>query len=433
MVEWGTRFRVREWLARSWLVVPAAYVVIALVLGATVPEIDTADGDLLGLRLSEEAATQILSAIAGGMIAFTGFVVAVAVVVVQFGASQYTPRLVLRFRRDPVVKHALGIFVAPALFAVISLRNIGREGEAFVPNLTVGVGLLLLLLAVFAFFVLMGRLLDLLRPRRLFAQLARAADRAVLDVYPEVHDDDRPGPDVLPPVTGSVDHPGPDGVISGLDRRRLVRAARDGDAVVELLRPIGAYVGAGEALFQIRGGAQVPGDGMLARCVVVAEERTITHDPAFAIRAIVDIALRSLSPAVNDPTTGVQALDVLGPLLRRAAGRDLQSGRARDASGSVRLVYPVPGWRLLLDLALTEIRHYGADSPQIARRMRALLVELLECTPPARHEDVREHVALLDATIARVYPDASERAFASVPDRLGLGAPRRSDAGSRAW
>ena len=111
---WSWRFRARESLARSWLVVPSAYVVAALALGHLIPDIESTEGTLLGLKLSDEAAQDILSAIAGGMIAFTGIVVSVAVVVVQFGASQYTPRLVLRFRRDPVVKHALGIFIAPA-------------------------------------------------------------------------------------------------------------------------------------------------------------------------------------------------------------------------------------------------------------------------------------------------------------------------------
>ncbi len=103
------------------------------------------------------------------MIAFAGLVVSIAVVVVTFGASQYTPRLLAGFRRDPVVKHALGVFVAPTICALVSLRDIGRDGATTVPSLTLGINLLLLIVALLAFFALVSRLIDLLR---------RAADRA---------------------------------------------------------------------------------------------------------------------------------------------------------------------------------------------------------------------------------------------------------------
>ena len=118
--------------------------------------------------------------------------------------------------------------------------------------------------------------------------------------------------------------------------------------------------------------------------MILAEERTITQDPAFALRAIVDIALRALSPAVNDPTTAVQALDGIDTLLMEFAARDLERGRITGEDGALRLVYPNMVWADLLDLSLTEIRHYGADTPQIARRMRALLLGLAEQAPAAR-------------------------------------------------
>ena len=126
---WGRRFRRREWLDRSWLVVPSLYVLAALALGKAVPALESGNEiDPLGLALSTDSAREILNAVAGGMIAFTGLVVSVAVVVVQFGAGQYTPRLVLRFRRDLVVKHALGIFIAPALYALVALGELGAPG-----------------------------------------------------------------------------------------------------------------------------------------------------------------------------------------------------------------------------------------------------------------------------------------------------------------
>ena len=143
------------------------------------------------------------------------------------------------------------------------------------------------------------------------------------------------------------------------------------------------------------------------------------------MRAIVDIALRALSPAVNDPTTAVQVLDALDVLLLDLAPRDLDRRHITDEAGRLRLVYPNPGWQELLELALTEIRHYGADTPQIARRMRALLLELAEHTPEIRHAALAEHLARLDGAVAAAYRDPVERASAQVADRMGLGGADR--------
>ena len=304
-MSWGSRFRAREWLDRSWIVVPSLYVAAALVLGKLIPTLESGGSGPFGLHLDHDSARSILEAVAGGMIAFTGLVVSVAVVVVQFGASQYTPRLVLRFRRDTVVKNALGIFVAPAIYALVSLVDVG-DGD--VPNLTVAVAVLLLIGAVFAFFTLVARLLDLLRPRRLYGQLRTGCERAIDQVYPEPFDDTATDAGAeLPPRGETIHYRGESGVLSAVDWASLTAAARAADTAIEVALPIGSYVHHGAPLFHPRGdGAALP-HKQLERAAIVAEERTLTQDPAFAIRAIVDIAIRALSPAVNDPTTAVQA------------------------------------------------------------------------------------------------------------------------------
>ena len=417
---WRARFLAREWLARNLVVVPSLYIVLALVLAEAIPQIE-GDRDLLSLELDPESARTFLAAVAAGMIAFTGLVVSIAIVVVQFGASQYTPRLVGRFRRDPVVKHSLGIFIAPAIFALVSLRIIGRDGATVVPSLTVTASLALLIAAVLAFFVLVSRLLDLLRPRRVIARMVELAERAVVDTYPFALRDAPAleSPPGEPPTI--VRHEGRGGVLSALDRARIVRTATDAGAVVEIGIAIGGYVPAGAPLFRVWGDADRLDARELRRATMFAEERTIAQDPAFAVRAIVDIALRALSPAVNDPTTAVQALDGLDVLLGDLAHRDLDRRRITDEAGHVRLVYPNPGWRELLDLSLTEIRHYGAASPQIPRRMRALLLGLIDGAPESRQPALAEEVARLDQAVRAAYPDPVERAHAETPDHLGIG------------
>jgi uncharacterized membrane protein len=419
---WRLRFRLWEWVDRSVVVVPSLYILGALLLAEVMLEVES-HKDLLSLKIDPETARSVLSAVAAGMIAFTGLVVSVAVVVVQFGASQYTPRLVGLFRRDPVVKHSLGIFIAPAVYALVSERQIGRAGSTVVPSLTIGISLVLLILAILAFFVLVSRLLDLLRPRHVIARMVDAARRAIVSTYPFPLDD---APPVPPAPRGSPDtavfaHEGHDGVLSAIDRARIVRAAVAADVLVEVVIGVGGHVPQGAPLFRVRGRPGAVDEAELRRAAIIAEERTITQDPAFAIRAVVDIALRALSPAVNDPTTAVQALDGIDVLLIELSVRRLERGQISDQDGNLRLVYSNPGWVDLLDLSLTEIRHYGASTPQIARRMRALLLGLREHAPGARQPALEDQLARLDRAVERSYPDPVERAHAETADHIGIG------------
>ena len=418
---WRTRFLLREWVAGSLFVIPTLYMATALALAEILPRIE-GSRDVLSLNFANDTARTFYSAVAGGMIAFTGLVVSIAVVVVQFGASQYTPRLVSRFRRDPIVKHALGAFIAPAMFSLVSLGSIGRDGATVVPSVAITVALALLVGAVLAFYGLVGRLLDLLRPRRIVGQIVDEAARAIRAAYPfALRDAPPPAVAEYAPVTTMVCHEGRPGVVSALDRARLVRAATAAGAVIEVRFGIGGYVPTGADLFAIRGGAQGVDRAELRKGVILAEERTFTQDPAFALRAIVDIALRALSPAVNDPTTAVQALDGIDALLLEFAARDLERGRITGEDGALRVVYPNMVWADVLDLSLTEIRHYGVDTPQIARRLRALLLGLAEHAPPARRAPLDDHLARLDVAVRAAYPDAMERAYAETPDHLGIG------------
>ncbi len=138
-----------------------------------------------------------------------------------------------------------------------------------------------------------------------------------------------------------------------------------------------------------------------------------------------DIAIRALSPAINDPTTAVQALDQIEDLLLRLGQRDLEIGRYRDGDGKLRLVVPFPTWDDLLRLAFDEICFYGATSVQVMRRMNALVADLSRAVPKERRPALEFWDGRLKAIIARSFVDSEERLEASKQDRQGLGAPRQ--------
>ena len=167
------------------------------------------------------------------------------------------------------------------------------------------------------------------------------------------------------------------------------------------------------------------------RAIHLGTSRSFEHDPKYPIRLLVDIAIRALSPAVNDPTTAVQALDQIEDLLRRLGRRELDTGHARDSDGTIRVTYSVPTWQDYLALSFDEIRQFGGSSIQVGRRLKAALVGLSETIAVAeRRAAVQEYLDHLNLGIGRSNFDDQDRAAALQEDRQGLGLSRRLSAGS---
>ena len=160
--------------------------------------------------------------------------------------------------------------------------------------------------------------------------------------------------------------------------------------------------------------------------------RTFEQDPKFAIRLLVDIAIRALSPAVNDPTTAVQALDQIEDLLRRLGKRQLDAGYACDETGALRVTFPVPTWHDYLALAFDEIRQFGAGSIQVNRRLRAALTGLRDTVAgEERRSAVERYLDHLVLGIGHSGFDEADRAAALQEDRQGLGLSRKTAGSER--
>jgi uncharacterized membrane protein len=163
----------------------------------------------------------------------------------------------------------------------------------------------------------------------------------------------------------------------------------------------------------------------LRGAIELGTERTFEQDPKYAIRLLVDIAIKALSPAINDPTTAVQALDQIQDLLIRLGRRRLEIGAYHGTGGKLRLLIPYPSWEDFLRVAFDEIRFYGASSIQVMRRMKSLISELLDSLPEERHAPLRYWQERLQSTIERTFTDQQDKMDASAADRQGLGSSHR--------
>ena len=331
-----------------WLPVLIANV-IAIALATGLPSLDRSVGSDIGVPIAVSAAQQIFGALASGMITFTGIVFSAVFVAAQIQTSSYSPRLAARLRRDPVVIAGLALPTATATYALVALAAVSREGAGgdpdFVPAITVVTALVLLVVTLGAFVALVQRAFEQTQIGGILHSLMRRAAAVIDDVHPAGAApvvEPPPARDEVPPVV--VRHEGHPAVVAAVDRAALLRLAAQSGGFVEVVPMVGHYVSAGTPVVRVHDARDAPDAARGRRILVLARQRTIDQDPAFVIRMLVDIAIRALSPAVNDPTTAVQVLDRIETLLLELHGRRPGPWAVLDAAGVPRgACSPPPG------------------------------------------------------------------------------------------
>jgi uncharacterized membrane protein len=419
----------RDW--SSWAI-PALYTAAAMTAGLTLPRIEGRLFPGLVSPMSISSAMAIYSAIASGMIALTGIVFSLVFVMVQFSATAYSPRLVLWIARDPVMTHALGIFTATFLYAISALAGVDRSHLGTVPFASLWLVVALLLASVAMFITLVQRI-SVLQVSRMLVFTGNQGRRVIATTYPSAESAVAPaGSDDFRalPNTQTLIHQGSPRSIQAVDVAMLVKLAEVSGGVIEMAAVVGDTVVELMPLLRVFGARQLIDENELRRGIEIGEERTFEQDPKYAIRLLVDIAIKALSPAINDPTTAVQALDQIEDLLLRLSQRHLEIGTYRDSDGNLRLVVPSPAWEDLVRLALDEICFCGATSMQVMRRMNALIGDLIPLVPEKRLMALRYWQGHLRATVLRSFTDEEERLDASKEDRQGLGGVERPESHS---
>jgi uncharacterized membrane protein len=422
---WLQRHRIRHYVNNAIWVWPALSMVVALVTAQVLDGIEEDFG--MQPTLPPSTAQAVLGTLAASMFTFIVFVSSALLVAVQLASSQLTPRIIGIVFRDPSTKGSLVVFVFAFTFTLAVLVRITTS----VPLLTSYLAAYSCLVSLGVFLYLIDHVGKSLRPSGALWAVARRGRQVIANVYPRrlaasasavglpaVHFEGQPT------VTVPSQR---DGVVLAFDITGLVSLARRADCVIELVPQVGDFVATGDPLFRLfQGGASLPLH-RLYHSVAVGQERTLELDPTFAFRVLVDIASKGLSPAINDPTTAVLALDQIHHLLRDVGQRCLDDERVRDPAGKVRLVYRTPDWEDFVRLAVTEIRQFGGTSIQVARRLRALLVNLIHTLPPERGQLLSQELKLLQRSAERFFTEPEDRALAKVSDFQGVGGKQGPD------
>ena len=412
------------------------YTVASLVAAAILPRLERHFLAGYTHSMSVTSAVAFLSAAASGILAFTAIVFSIAFVLVQFSAIAYSPRLVLWFAGRPGVYHALGIFIATFTYSMATLLWTDRGGDGSVPLFSTLLVLALLSTSMIAF----SRLVQGLSQMQITEVLSFIGDRgraviagqARLLATRNVHISDGDvaiGEAELDPVVQTLAHKGSPRSVTSIDLDRVLQLARGSRAVIVMSATVGDTLVEGDPILRVHGAAMPIPERELIQAVHIGAQRTFEQDPKYPLRLLVDIAIKALSPAINDPTTAVQAIDQINDLLLRLGREELGNLRMSDQEGRLRVVVPMPTWDDYLALAFDEVRHYGADSIQVMRRLRAALVGLSQAdAKPMHRAAIEAYLRHLDRAIAQSELDAQDRAAARQPDAQGLGLSRKPPA-----
>ncbi len=407
----GKARRLASNLLSGYWFIPATTVLVAAALGLWLLEVDErlrAEGSAPGFTGGPESARELLSTIAQSTLTLTALVFSVTIVVLQLVSSQFSPRVLRTFLRDPRTQLTLGVFLATFVYALLVLREV-RSGNGAeprqVPGISVAVSFGFVIASVGFFVEYIHNIANSIRVIEIINRISDGTIEAVNRVHPEHeshHNEASPAKETVSRTIPAATS----GVVVSVNLERLSRTAQKADSVLQVLLSPGEFVAEGMPIVAIHGTGEVD-DRRVRGAVVLHKERDLDEDPAFGFRQLIDIAERALSPAVNDPTTATQCLDHLHRLLRYMVTRPLLARIGYGTDGAVRAVAPQLGWDDYVRLALDEIRQWGSDSIQVHQRIGTLLGDLMSVAPPERTPVLKEQQRFHESAVADSDPSGA--------------------------
>jgi uncharacterized membrane protein len=401
-----------DWVRGALWVLPTLSVIVFLLAGAVLSRVEVGDDSplaRLAFQGTAEDARSLLIVVSSTMITVTGLVFALTIVALQIAAGQYSPRLLRNFMRDRGTQLVLSIFVGAFAYATAGLYTVGIQAagqEAFVPRLAVSGSLALALASVGVLIYFIHHLAHSIQIDTIMTQVERETRSVIDDVYPDQARYREPEELCPEPPLEAVGLPATrSGYVQAVDPAPLLRIAARSDLTIVLARQVGDHVVAGTPIawaWRRSAGQPPPGTdalrGAVADALQIGFERTMVQDVGFGIRRLVDIANKALSPAINDPYTGVQAVQHLAVLLCCLARLRLGDWTVHDDQGELRVAVPRPKFPDYLRLGTAQIRRYGASEPAVTRSLIVLLrdVGMSSATEDRRHACVRHIQLVLD-------------------------------------
>jgi uncharacterized membrane protein len=368
---------------------------LGIVFGLGLPALD----DALGIELpvlafdSQSTARSLLETIATATTAVAGLSFSVTVVALTLASQQLSPRVLRSFRSDRLSQITLALFLGTFVYSLALLVRLGVSGEdAEPPNLSMTVAVLLAFAAFSTFAGFIAHIINLLQPSTVISSVHDDAVKASSERFPSGTGEPDDEGHAAGLAAGAIDQNSlravearSAGYLTVVDTGPLIKAATDADAVLLQSVFVGSYVLPGETIAEIAAPVGTDPDSeqidrfeeSVHGCFVLGDQRTLVQDIAFPVRQLADIALKGLSPGINDPTTSENAIDAMGSFLIEFVNSERPSAVRVDDEGNPRLVAKAPDLDDLLRLGFEQVRISAETHPLILERMLVLL-DLIE-------------------------------------------------------
>lgn len=415
--------RIWQGLRATFWFTPAVIVLASIAGAAGLVEVDAwkpADLAAWSPRLfgaGADGSRAMLSAIATSMITVAGVVFSITIVALSLTSTQYSPRVLRNFMRDGPTQVVLGVFLGIFAYCLIVLRTIrGGDEGAFIPSVAVLGGMAYALggIAVLIFFI--HHVAQSIQAASILGRIADDTRAAIDRLFPQELGEpvQEPAAQALP-AEWKVVTADRGGYLTSVDNDALMAIAVQSQRVLRICGPVGAFFAEGGEL--VAAGGRGPVDDGVARqlraALPLARQRTVEQDAAFGLQQLVDVALRALSPGVNDPTTACMCLDQLGDLLLRLSRREIP-GPLRSAGGQLRVVAPAPGFGALTAAAvLPVLRHARGDLQVLESAIRMLELVHRRAVDRVHRRDLEPIFPVVHAALTAVRPRAAARVLRS--------------------
>jgi uncharacterized membrane protein len=368
---------------------------------------------------SSDGARQILTAIAAAVITVVGVVFSIILVTLTLASTQFGPRMLRNFIRDRGTQLTLGTFVATFVYSVLVLVSIGPGSHGdFVPHIgvTVTLGLMVADLAVLIYFI-HHTAISIQLPQVIASIAADLADAIQVQGAPAPASAREAGPSAVELLTRSATEGGvllapASGYLQFIKHQRLVKLAAEANAVIFLEHRPGHFVVRGHRYATVWPADVAPlVRRKLGRGHIIGSHRTLTQDVSFGIDQLVEIAIRALSPAVNDPFTAMTCIDWLGENLCKVVAGWHPARVHRDGSGCIRVIADEPAYDRLVQRAFEKVRQTSLGMPAVMiRELEALARIMAETTNDGQRRVLLEQAAMIDRASERSVPEGDDRA-----------------------
>jgi uncharacterized membrane protein len=370
---------------------PSLMVFASILLALGMVELDHSlelDVDEQGPRFfgaSSDGARKVLATIAGSMITVAGVIFSITIVTLSLAANQYTPRILRNFTKDKGNQLVLGFFVSLFTYCLLVLRTIRGGDEGFIPAVSVLVAIVLAIIGIYLFIYFIHHSTLAIQASEILSAIASETNDAVDAIFPdELGEEESETEPLVPPAPGAEQrwhriHAASSGYIQAVDQEALLRWSQNQAAVLKMEKGVGEFV-IRDSLLASALADKRPEDEQireLNQAYAINQHRSIEQDPAFGIRQIVDIALKALSPSMNDSTTAVSCVDHLAQIMHRVIRRKIPSCY-RYSDGELRVIACGDDFESLLNLAFNEIRQNARDNVALLLRILERLEDLAE-------------------------------------------------------